>query len=419
MAIFALKRPLSFQWIILGSLVFFSFFPIFLLEIVQIMTIPHQIEQSEIKNSQSELNFTAELIQTSIFDDSEKLALLSSRDSLITYLSNTDNQTNRIKAVQTISDFINLSQLLFSSLPQNYEPHQILEIGLDSIKQFSSENSTDSDRLDRLVTFTYSDASSTFQLSGVQNILNIQNYYPYLEVKSYYNSKQHFSSSIRQYTNFMTGEAIRDLNQNPIPVNVHSRLIQSENGSYIGHIYSIVSASWILDLIDQLSDPKKPAIITNREGTVFYSDKTLVFTEVTGYYKTILEAGFDTISVDHSGYQDEITIYRQIAIDIEKNQTLLIARVLPRNTIFDAFQKALVQGILTLIISTSLATVFAYIVTKSLTLRIQKVTLAAEQISKGDFGVKLDLNGSDELARLSRTFDRMTKSLKVYIKDEE
>ncbi|MHA1332121.1 MAG: HAMP domain-containing protein, partial [Candidatus Hodarchaeales archaeon] len=241
----------------------------------------------------------------------------------------------------------------------------------------------------------------------------------YVETKSFYTSKLHFSSSIRQYTNFMTGEAIRDKNQNPIPVNVHSRLIASENGTFIGHIYSIVSASWILDLIDELSDPKKPAIITNREGTIFYSDKELAFTEVTGYYKTILEAGFDTISVDRTGYQEEITIYRQIAIDIEQNQTLLIARVLPRNTILESFQKALIQGILTLIISTSLATVFAYITTKTLTSRIQQVTIAAEQISRGDFGVKLDLNGSDELARLSRTFDRMTKSLKVYIRDEE
>lgn len=292
---------------------------------------------------------------------------------------------------------------------------------MDLIINYSPSSSDFSlDQIERLITLSYDEVSEEYISSGRQNILDEQTYYPYFQIKSNYPEKIHFSSSIRQRTNFMTGEAIRDSNQNPIPVNVHSRLIKDDTGNFIGHIYSVVSASNVLDVVDELSDSNKPAILTNRAGSLFYSKKTLTFTEVTGYYETILEAGFDTTTVDRDGYQGEITIYRQIAIDIDQSQTLLIAKVLPRNVIFRSLQNVILQAILTLIVSVSLATVLALVVTRSLTKRLRMISEAADQISKGKLeDVKLDLNGSDELANLNRSFYRMTKSLKIYLKDEE
>ena len=43
---------------------------------------------------------------------------------------------------------------------------------------------------------------------------------------------------------------------------------------------------------------------------------------------------------------------------------------------------------------------------------MRQVSEAVEQVSKGNFSVKLDTNGTDELARLNRSFIQMTKSLK-------
>ena len=54
-----IKRPISFQWIILGSLVFFSMFPILILEFVQVITIPAQLEQNELNPSSPQRNRVA------------------------------------------------------------------------------------------------------------------------------------------------------------------------------------------------------------------------------------------------------------------------------------------------------------------------------------------------------------------------
>jgi len=374
-AFLKIKRPIGFQWIILASLIFFSLFPILILEFVQVITVPAQLEKNEIDISESELNIVADSIQKSLFEDATRLVLLSENEHIIQFLKNNKSQEYFDRAIKAMTDYINVSSRL-ASLPLVVNEHTILEVGLDLIESFNPSTDLSSDQLARLATATIDFDSDMYLTSGEQNILNLQSYYPYLQIKSFYPDKEHFSSSIRQMTNFMTQEAIRDENQKPVPVIVHSQLIK-ESTDYIGCIYSVVSADWILELVDELSEPDKPAILTNRNGSVFYSNQILTFTEVTGYYETILDAGFDTTFTDRNGFEGEITIYRQIAIDIEQNQSLLIAKVLPRNTILSIFQRALIQAILTIILSTALATLLAYFTSHTITKRIRKVTLAA------------------------------------------
>ncbi len=412
-----IKRPIGYQWLILASLIFFSLFPILILEFVQVITVPAQLETREIKISEGELNLVSESIQNSLFEDANRLVLLAEDEDIIQYLKNNDSQEYFDHAIETISDYINISSKL-TSLPVGVNEHKILEVGLDLIESFNPSKEVTGDQLTRLATITMDFDHQQYLTSGVQNILNLQNYYPYKQIKSFYPDKEHYSSSIRQMTNFMNQEAIRDENQNPVPVIVHSRLIK-DSGYSIGCIYSVISADWILELVDDLSEPDKPAILTNRNGSLFYSNQILTFTEVTGYYETILDVGFDTTITDRTGFEGEITIYRQIAIDIEQNQSLLVAKVLPRNTILSSFQSAMIQAILTVLLSTALATLLAYFTSNTITKRIRKVTKAVDKISKGDFGVDLDLDGTDELAKLSKSFDRMTKRLKIYIKEEE
>ncbi len=381
------------------------------------MTVPEQLEQHEIEISESELNFVADSIQNSLFEDATRLVLLAENEHILQFLKNNDSQPYFDRAIEALTDYTNISSRL-TSLPLGVGEHTVLEVGLDLIESYITSKEISGDQLTRLATLTNDFDSDQYLISGKQNILNLQNYYPYLQIKSFYPEKEHYSSSIRQMTNFMNQEAIRDENQNPIPVIVHSRIIK-ESDAYIGCLYSVISAEWVLELIDELSEHDKPAILTNRNGSVFYSNHNLAFTEVTGYYETILDAGFDTTFIDRNGFEGEITIYRQIAIDVEQNQSLLVAKVLPRNTILSSFQRALFQAILTIILSTALATLLAYFTSNTIAKRIRKVTQAADKISEGDFGVDLDLAGTDELAKLSQSFDRMTKRLKIYIKEEE
>ena len=180
-------------------------------------------------------------------------------------------------------------------------------------------------------------------------------YYPYTQIKNHFPTKTFFSSSIRQRTNFLTGEAILDSTDFPIPVTVHSRLISNNRGTFLGLLYSVNHAFAISNVIDDLSDPNRPVFLTNKAGSVFYNNRNLIFTEVTGYYKTILNTSFGVTSIDYDGYDKEITIFTHLAIDIATDQTILIAVVLPRNVIFRIFQDALFQAFITIIGSIILA----------------------------------------------------------------
>ncbi|MFW9994401.1 MAG: HAMP domain-containing protein [Candidatus Odinarchaeota archaeon] len=413
---FPIQRPISFSWIILLSLIFFSIFPIVILQAVQLVTLPREVEQDHVERSVGELNLSASLIQQTILRDAEKLSLLATSGQIVQFLASNGTQDQSM-VINELNDLLNSSvHNLLSS-----KSSRMLEIGIDLIEKFSP-SSTDfsSDSLKRLMTLSYNRNNDQYDVQGEQPILEVQNYYPYTQIKAFYPEKILFSSSIRQHLNFMTGEAILDAQGNAIPVNVHSRIIQDNQSTYLGLIYSVNTADYILDIVDELSDDNKPAILTNRAGSVFYSDNNLIFTEVTGYYKTILESEFGRTIVDRDGYKGEITIYHQIVIDSEQDQTILIAKVLPRNVIFRTFQNAIIQSLATIIISACLAAFLGFITTRWLTNRMRTISRAVEQISKGDFSVKLDLNGTDEIANLNRSFHRMTKNLKVFIdkKDE-
>ena len=81
-----LKRPIGFQWIILFSLVFFSFFPIFVLEMVHLTTLPKNIESDQLDKSESQLLFAADRIQQSLSSDASLLAILSRAEQIKSFL---------------------------------------------------------------------------------------------------------------------------------------------------------------------------------------------------------------------------------------------------------------------------------------------------------------------------------------------
>ncbi|GAG84423.1 unnamed protein product, partial [marine sediment metagenome] len=92
-----------------------------------------------------------------------------------------------------MTDYINVSSRL-ASLPLVVKEHTILEVGLDLIESFNPSTDLSSDQLVRLATATIDFESDMYLTSGEQNILNLQNYYPYLQIKSFYPDKEHFSS---------------------------------------------------------------------------------------------------------------------------------------------------------------------------------------------------------------------------------
>ena len=66
---------------------------------------------------------------------------------------------------------------------------------------------------------------------------------------------------------------------------------------------------------------------------------------------------------------------------------------------------------LLLLFASSVAVSFGYFLSNSITERLKELEGGARRLSEGDFGVRVDLSGQDEVAQLGRAFNRMAERL--------
>ncbi len=64
-----------------------------------------------------------------------------------------------------------------------------------------------------------------------------------------------------------------------------------------------------------------------------------------------------------------------------------------------------------LLFASGISVSFGYFISNSITQELQNLTRAAEKLSEGDFSTRVPESGQDEVARLSRTFNRMVARL--------
>lgn len=63
------------------------------------------------------------------------------------------------------------------------------------------------------------------------------------------------------------------------------------------------------------------------------------------------------------------------------------------------------------VVSTLISLILSYFLARSTTKRIDKMRIATHQITHGNYDVKLDLRGRDEISELSNDFGKMAGSL--------
>lgn len=96
------------------------------------------------------------------------------------------------------------------------------------------------------------------------------------------------------------------------------------------------------------------------------------------------------------------------------NQTIFVAVGIPEKVAFAEVEEILIRNIFLLFFSTALMSVMAWLGSGFVvTRRIQALTDATERMAEGDLSARVDLHGSDEMAKLGASFNAMAESLQL------
>lgn len=162
-----------------------------------------------------------------------------------------------------------------------------------------------------------------------------------------------------------------------------------------------------------------------------FSDKNEVYILINLNAQTLfsyiaqLEKTLDCSLILHSGdnvLYDKDGIYSELDdTDYIINDTLLdindwsICCVMSRSQLYASRNEALIHMLLTALIVSVLCMSLAVPVARSILLPVLNLTKAASQVAEGNYTVKIDITGGDELGQLGRAFNTMTDQIKQSI----
>ena len=72
-----------------------------------------------------------------------------------------------------------------------------------------------------------------------------------------------------------------------------------------------------------------------------------------------------------------------------------------------------------LVLGVFVLAIVSFVFATSLTRPLKKLQLAADQVSRGDMGVNVDVNSKDEIGDLAQSFQRMIVSIRILSEQDE
>lgn len=418
------ERPINFRWIIIIALILFSTAPVVLFQLIQVVTLPAELEDRTVEQNKREVQIALDRISQKITSDKQSTTILSSNPEvheLAAMWKMTPAQRN-MTAIAEQTTVVQDTFVEFHDSLQNFasndDTHLVVEMGLDIIYNLAGSDlhqlPNPFDNVFRAVTVTYSSGTDpSYVGSNETYTVSPPQYYPYANLRIY-PGKVHYTSSIINDFETKTNEEVTGEIK---PIIFHSHHLFTDQDNPLAILWVKFSAQPVIDQMVALDDENVPVILVDQNGVILYhTDLSRIFSEVESGDRFAIQryTGYTETMVASSGFEDEITIYRQMVVDSNAGKNILIFKILPRSYIYRTLFESVVQSIVVLVIFVSLATFSAFYITNVLTGRMVAITEAADQISKGNFDVTIDTRGTDELANLARSFDRMSKSL-IYV----
>lgn len=123
---------------------------------------------------------------------------------------------------------------------------------------------------------------------------------------------------------------------------------------------------------------------------------------------------------DTEDYQEALSEATSISMYISEMTLDLIDTELKTyysfyHNIIDRSEELKVLGVRLLMLITLLLVLFTYWFSKRITTPLQQLTLAASELSKGRFDLKVEVDSNDEISFLAKTFDRMRININNYL----
>jgi len=154
--------------------------------------------------------------------------------------------------------------------------------------------------------------------------------------------------------------------------------------------------------------------IADKEGTIIsHSDKKVIG-------KNIQDEGYSSIvfSNQEGDYKETIngenvliTYYQS-----SKHNMIFLGRV-PYKELIDNVNKARNLTIALTLIAIIITSIFFYILSTRISVPIKTLMESMQQLEKGDFDIKIDVNRADEIGKLSESFNQMVDQLKGLIEE--
>ena len=102
-------------------------------------------------------------------------------------------------------------------------------------------------------------------------------------------------------------------------------------------------------------------------------------------------------------------------LSLSNNMAIVVA--VPFSEINETWQSIIIKVAIATIVVVGVFIAITILFTRQITKPLKQLTLAAEEIDKGNYEVKLESKGNDEIAVLTKTMDKLVKHLGEYITD--
>ena len=185
------------------------------------------------------------------------------------------------------------------------------------------------------------------------------------------------------------------------------------DGTFVGVVGIEIDYSTMADVVDSITlFDSGYAFINDKEGTIVYHPKMSI-EELSENHPKVPEGLLSEDKFIHYNYDgvEKKAVWLPLSNGMRLNVTVPVSEI-------DSLWRDWVEEIVVLFV---LLLIIFLILTMHLSDRIteplRKLTEAAKQIDEGNYDVKLDYNGDDEIGILTGTFSQVTSHLKEYISD--
>jgi len=192
-------------------------------------------------------------------------------------------------------------------------------------------------------------------------------------------------------------------------------ILSGKNKKIIGVVSCMINVTHLMDMVDKVKIGQTGySMLVNREGMVLaHPNKEnilkLNYKQVKGLEQMVKKVASQETGVLDYEFEgvDKVLAFSNMKIAGWTALTTITREELLKPAVFTGNLIAIV-GFFSLLV----AAAFFYFFSRSLTLPLEKVVSAAEQIAEGDLSVRIsDDNRQDEIGMLSRSFMKMTQSL--------